>query len=131
MPEFQKPNLYQLQGRHVHVTYSTSGIDGRPHLTYQDAQQTLSFNGDEIRTAESEIGTLVTVSLRRTVDTGNTTFTLIVPTVNLAQGNHHLTIHTRGITTVHRYSPVPAFNQGQAETYSFAALTGTASFVFF
>ena len=62
------PNLYQLQGKNLHVTYSTSGIDGRAHFSYQDTHQSLSFRGDEIRTQETEIGTLVSVTLRRTGD---------------------------------------------------------------
>src|SRR5262245_54302748 len=81
-----RPNLYQLQGEALHVTYATSGIDGLPHFSYQDAHQTLSFKGDEIRVAETEIGMLVTVSIRRTIDSGATSFTLLVPTVNVEQG---------------------------------------------
>src|SRR5262249_4278839 len=65
MPEFVHPNLYQLQGKHLHVSYSTSGFDGRPHFTYQDAHQNLNFAGDDIRTVQTEIGTLVTVTIRR------------------------------------------------------------------
>jgi hypothetical protein len=57
------PNLYQLKGHGLHVTYSTSSIDGRPRLSYQDTHQMHSFVGDEIRTDPSEIGTLVTVTL--------------------------------------------------------------------
>src|SRR3954468_17568425 len=78
-----KPNLYQLQGEALHVTYSTSGIDGKPHFTYQDRHETLNFRGDEIRSAETEIGVLVSVSIRRTIDAGSTSFSLLVPTVNL------------------------------------------------
>src|SRR4051812_40693065 len=32
------PDNYQLSGpHHLHVSYSTNGIDGKPHFTYQDA----------------------------------------------------------------------------------------------
>ena len=68
----QPPNLYQLSGKHLNITYSTSGIDGKPHFSYQDLQQTLNFTGDQIRSVETEIGTLVTVTIRMTVDTGGT-----------------------------------------------------------
>lgn len=124
------PNLYQLQGSHLHVTYATTGIDGKPHVTYQDASQTLSFAGDEIRTLSSEIGDLVSVSIRRTIDAGSTSFTLLVPHVNLGQARS-VHIATEGITTIHRFSVVPAFNQGQTELYTVVALTGTASLVAF
>ena len=40
------PNLYQLSGKHLHVTYTTTGLDGRPTLTYQDAHQGKSFKAD-------------------------------------------------------------------------------------
>jgi hypothetical protein len=67
-------NLYELSGKNIHITYSTSGIDGKPHFSYQDLQQTLSFSGDEIRSAETEIGTLISVTIHMTVDTGGNHF---------------------------------------------------------
>jgi hypothetical protein len=124
------PNLYQVQGRQVHVTYSTTSIDGKPHFTYQDRHQTLTFEGDAIRTLDSEIGALVTVSLVRTVDTGSTSFTLVVPHVNLGQAAQ-VPITTQGITTLHRLSPVPVLNEGQSEISTTVRLTGTASAVNF
>lgn len=125
-----KPNLYNLKGGQIQITYSTSGIDGKPHFNYQDAQQTLSFVGGEIRTTPSELGTLVSVSIRRTVDTGSTSFTLLVPNVNLNQGKT-AQVTTEGITTVHRFSVIPKFNQGQTESYAVTPLTGTARSVAF
>jgi len=130
IPTTKQPNLYQVQGHGLHVTYSTSGIDGKPHFTYQDAHQTLQFSGPQIRTVDTGIGTLVTVTIRMTVDTGSTSFSLMVPTVNLgASSQAH--INTFGVTTTHKFSLVPAFNQGQTELYTVTALSGTASFVVF
>jgi hypothetical protein len=119
-----------LHGRHLQVTYSTSGIDGKPHFSYHDAHQTLSFSGPEIRTLASEIGTLVTVTIRKTIDAGFTSFTLMVPNVNLDATNK-ASIRTFGVTTLHRFSIVPAFNLGQTETYAVIELSGSASFVVF
>lgn len=124
------PNLYQLQGRTIHVSYSTSGIDGQPHFTYQDTTQTLSFRGQDIRVVESDLGQVVSVSLRRTIDSGSTSFSVIIPRVGLVDG-HPANITTQGITTVHRFSVVPLFMRGQLDTYSYARLVGTASFVVF
>lgn len=124
------PDLYQLQGGQIQVSYATSGIDGKPHLTYHDPHQSLSFTGDQIRTVKTEIGTLVTVTIRLTVDSGSTSFSVLIPTVNLGSTTQ-ANISTEGITTVHRFSLVPALNLGQTETYSVVALTGTASFVVF
>ena len=30
------PNHYDLSGKRLHVVYSTAGIDGKPHFSYQD-----------------------------------------------------------------------------------------------
>ncbi|WP_392533257.1 hypothetical protein [Nostoc sp. C117] len=130
------PNLYNLSGRNhagnkIKVTYSTSSITAKPLFSYQDQQQTLNFSGDEIRTAESEIGTLVTVTIQRTVDTGSTTFSLLIPRVNLGQNYKSAPIETKGITTVNRFSVIPAFNLGQTQTYTITPLKGTAQSVAF
>jgi len=124
------PNLYRLHGHNLQVTYSTSGFDGKPHLQYHDASQTLHFSGDQIRTLSTEIGTLVTVTIRLTVDTGSTVFTMLVPPVNLQQGTT-VDITTYGITTVRRFSIVPEFNQGQVDSYTVTELRGTAAHVVF
>jgi hypothetical protein len=124
------PNLFELRSKLLHVTYSTSGIDGKAHFTYQDAHQTLSFRGDEIRSLDTEIGTLVSVFIARTVDRGSTTFSILIPTVNLAS-MLVAPIETRGITTIHKFSMIPAFNSGQTEIYSTVILNGTARAVMF
>ncbi|HSZ29604.1 MAG TPA: hypothetical protein VK784_07595 [Pseudonocardiaceae bacterium] len=124
------PDFYQLQGAQLHITYSTTSFDGKPRFVYQDALRTLTFEGDQIRTVTTEIGMLVTVTTLITIDSGSTTFTLLVPTVNLGLTNQ-APIQTEGITTIHRFSIVPAFNQGQTELYTVTPLTGTASLVVF
>jgi hypothetical protein len=124
------PNLYRLHGHNLQITYSTSGFDGKPHLQYHDPFQTLHFSGDQIRTLSTEIGTLVTVTTRLTVDSGSTTFTLLVPAVNLTESNV-VEITTYGITTLHRFSIVPEFNQGQRESYTTTEMRGTAAYVVF
>ncbi|BDI19899.1 hypothetical protein ANSO36C_57010 [Nostoc cf. commune SO-36] len=123
------PNLYQFKGKNISITYSTTSFIGQPLLTYQDNQQTLSFRGNkEIRSVETEIGTLVTVTIHKTVDTGSTSFTLILPRVKLTPGNE-VKIVTKGITTTN--TVIPKFNQGQTQTYKTIHLTGTAQAVAF
>jgi hypothetical protein len=128
---FRTPNLYSLHGGGLHVSYSTTGIDGKPHFTYQDAQGSTSFSGDEIQVAKTPIGDVVTVFIRRTVDSGSTSFSVLIPTVNLPDPGAPAPIRTEGITTVYRFSVVPALNRGQTEDYSFTKLSGTAEFVEF
>jgi hypothetical protein len=126
------PNLYKLSGGHMHITYSTTDKAGQPHLSYEDGTRTLSFTGNQIREAKTEMGTLVSVTIHMTIDTGSTTFTLLVPTVNLASpSSSPAQVKTYGITTVHKFSVVPAANRGQTELYTITELSGTAALVFF
>ncbi|MDF5706305.1 MAG: hypothetical protein PUP90_01170 [Nostoc sp. S4] len=126
----QTPDLYQLQGQNVNVTYSTTSFDGKPRLSYKDQQRTLEFVGDEIRSQEVEIGTLVTVTLYKTRNNGYVTFSLLLPPVNLGQSNESKIV-TKGITTFN-YSPkIYESKQGQTKFYTIIPLSGTAQFVFF
>jgi hypothetical protein len=119
------PTQYMLHGHGVRVTFSTTSIDGTPRFDYHDSHRTRSFVGDEIRAEQTEIGTLVSVTIDLTVDSGSTTFSLLVPTVNL--GNAVSTpISTIGITTHHKFSLIPSLNLGQTEMYTVTQLTGTA-----
>ncbi|MEH2149232.1 hypothetical protein [Nostoc sp.] len=125
------PNLYQFQGKNVSISYSTTSFIGKPLFTYKDKQQTLNFQGTEqIRSVETEIGTLVTVTICNTVDTGNTSFTLLLPHINLGKSNS-APVETKGITTINRFSAIAKFNQGQRQTYTIIPLTGTAQAVAF
>ena len=126
--QFEEPNLYQLSGKHLNVTYSTTGVDGKPHFTYQDLQQTLNFSGDEIRSDKTEVSTLISVTIRQTVDTGGTTFSVLLPRVNIS-GEQSVPIQTDGITTRHKFSIVPVI--GQLDFYTVTRLTGSAARVFF
>ncbi len=127
---FVSPNLYQLAGGGMHVLYTTSGIDGKPHFTYQDSTQVLNFSGDQIERVESELGSIVSVRTHLTVDAGSTTFSVLIPRVNLVAG-HPTSISTEGITAVHRFSIVPIFNKGQLDTYTVTPLKGVAEHVVF
>ena len=124
------PNLYDLHGHHLHITYSTSGIDGKPRFQYHDQSQTLQVSGDQIRTLDSEIGALVTITLRLTPDLGSTSFTLMVPRVNLGQ-SREAQITTFWVTTLHRVSIAPQLDRGQIEHYTVTDLFGTATLVEF
>ena len=128
---FVQPNLYVLSGGGIHVTYSTDGINGQPHLTYSSFFVSHTFTGNQIQTTQSPLGTLVTVTIQMTVDSGSTTFTLLVPRVNLNAPNESVQITTEGITTHHRFSVIPAALHGQLDTYSVQQLSGSASHVLF
>jgi hypothetical protein len=125
----ESPNLFSLSGGGLTVSLALSGIDGKPHFSYQDAHQSQSFSGDEITLEETTLDTLASVTLVRTVDFGDTTFTLLVPRVNLLGAASHI-IHTVGITTMHR-TTIAGLGHGQLTTYHVTRLYGSAAQVQF
>jgi hypothetical protein len=121
-----QPTLYELSGDGIHVSYATTSFGGKPLFTYHDAFQFKSVAGDAITTLQTDIGTLVTIVIHLTVDRGSTTFSLLLPRVNLPPSNV-MNITAEGITTLQRFSiPAP---QGQTQFYTVHSLQGTASFV--
>jgi hypothetical protein len=125
------PNLYELSGRNLHITYSTTGVGGQPHFSYQDLQQTRSFSGDQIRRVEAEVATIVSVTFAPNVDFGGHTFSVLIPRVNLPAAGLRVNIQTYGITTLHRFATPPLPATGQRDFYTIMRLDGTASQVAF
>lgn len=125
----ESPNLYLLQGDGRTVNLATSGFDGRPHLSYHDSHRSLSFSGDEITFEGTSPGTLVTVILQSIPDLGDTTFTILVPLVNVT-GTPNAFIHTLGITSMHRTTFL-GLGRGQLTSYHVSHLSGSASQVQF
>jgi Bacterial Ig-like domain len=127
------PNQYHLAGCGISVSYFPDGFgpipeDGPDRLFYQDATRHLVFNGSEIRKVDvADLGTILSVTIVRTIDVGSTSFSLILPHVNLPQVPHaSATIDTQAITTVHR-AFATLIGHPQVETYTTVHLTGTAS----
>jgi hypothetical protein len=89
------------------------GINGKRHFTYQDLQQTLNFSGAEIRQADNEIGTLVSVTTRMTVDTGGTTFSILLPRINIPGGTEGTRPYNRN------YNPPPVLDRSGERTARF------------
>jgi hypothetical protein len=125
----KQPTLYELSGYGIHVSYATSSLQGKPQFTYHDASTAKTFSGDQIQTVDTVLGKLVTVVLLQIPDAGTTTFTLLVPTINLPPTNV-ANVSTEGITTLHR-TTIAGPPQGQTETYTVHHLHGTARFVEF
>ena len=87
------------------------------------------FAGSQIRTLNTEFGTLVSVTTQMTVDTGSTSFSVLIPAVTLTSTSDHKTIATEAIIT-HHTGPNSVPITGVHETYQFIPLSGEASFVF-
>jgi hypothetical protein len=127
------PNQYHVYGGGISVAYYPDGfgplIENRGSLIfiYQDAHRSQSFYSNEVRTVKvDDLGIVVSVTLVESVDTGSTTFSLLVPDVQLPDQQTSVFIRTEGITTVHRVF-VALIGHPQGETYTLTALDGTAA----
>lgn len=129
MAQSTPPNLFELKGEGVSVTYSTSSFGGKPQLTYKKGRQSLSFSGDEIRTVDTDLGALVSVTIAKTVDRGFTTFSVVIPGINMA-GARKQAFRTIGITTVHQ-TTIAGPVKGQLESSKVIPLRGSAQQVEF
>jgi len=123
------PNQYHLAGDGLTVSYFPDGFGpvgpgGLARLFYQDTV----FDGDQIRSVEvGDLGTIISVTLKQTVDVGATTFSLVLPVVMLPNDLHaSAPIETNGITTFHR-SFITGIGHAQRETYCVTPLRGTAA----
>ncbi len=124
------PNDYELAGHGTHVTYTTSSINGQPQFHYKDAVYDLNFSGDQIMAMDGNIGIAVTVTLKRSVDADFTTFTLMLPHINLAGSESHFS--ALGILTQHHFlASNPNLITGPHESYHAVTLHGTARSVQF
>ena len=123
-PVFQ-PNEYVLHGGGVSVTYITNGFLGHPTLSYKDAHQALHFKGPEIRVLPTEIGGLVSVTTRMTIDAGSTTFSFLVPVIVLPDQHAEQKFKTAGIRTEHKTALVEP-QTGLREIYEIHEMHGTA-----
>ena len=124
-----QPTLYELSGNGIHVTYATSSLQGQPQFNYHDVFQAENFTANEIQTADTVLGRLVTVFLIQTIDSGSTTFTLLIPSANLPPSKV-ANVTTEGIATLHKFAIVKP-PRGQTELYTVDKLDGMARFVEF
>lgn len=128
------PNQYHVQGGGISVSYYPDGFGppaqnrGRLIFIYQDAHWSQWFDSTGVRAAKvNELGTVVSVTLVESMDTGSTTFSLLVPDMQLPEQHTSVFIHTEGITTVHRVF-AGLVGHPQSQTYTVTALDGTAAF---
>jgi hypothetical protein len=127
--QFGTPDRYDLSGDDITVLYVPSGAGGQAGFTYKDHQRTLTFRGDEIRCVPfPDLGTVVSVTLTMSPDSGSTTFSVLLPQVTLPnQLGASVFVRTEGISTIHPSVPNPELNQGQGDIYTVSCLRGAAS----
>ena len=129
MPNIQ-PNRFVLQSSdgNTKVDYETSTPLGQPilNLTLPPGHPIRHFSGSQIRTVNTEIGTLVSVTTHLTIDTGSTSFSVLIPAISLANVNDHQAFTTDAIITSHS-GPNSVPQTGVHEKYQFIVLNGEAS----
>ncbi|WP_375769280.1 hypothetical protein NR798_47705 [Archangium gephyra] len=122
------PNQFELRGKDVRVSFSSTSITGEPLMQYRDRRRQVSARGDEIRQVDVGIGTLVTIVLQsNAADAGGILFSVLIPNALLTGGDTRVSIRTLGITT--RTPGFIAPSTRQLETYTEVNLTGEGTFV--
>jgi hypothetical protein len=127
--DVREPNLYVLHDYVLQVTLATTSLTGQPQLTYHDAAQARQFTGEEITFEDAVFGRIASVVLTNIPDLGTTTFSLVLPAVNLP-GSGAQPISTIGITAVQR-TTIAGPPPGQSTTLQVTQLSGTADQVIF
>lgn len=118
-----EPTLFELKGHDLNLTYSTTNIAGQPQFQYQGALGSRALSGNEIRTQQSELGTLVSVTLVPTVDATYVTLTVLIPSFNMG-GQNEQSFSTLAIQATH--AGPDTFKIGARESYEVFHVHGTA-----
>lgn len=126
-----QPNRYLLQSADgkTKVDYETSSFIGQPVLNLTQSPGPIRhFSGSQIRTLNTEIGILVSVTTQLTVDAGSTSLSVLIPAITLTSVKDHQAFSTDVVITRHS-GPNSAPLTGVHETYQFIQVSGEASFV--
>ena len=130
MPNIQ-PNRYVLQSQDgfTKVDYETTSLTGHAILNLTQGPGPIRhFSGSQIRSVNTEIGTLVSVTTQMTIDTGSTSFSILIPAITLTNLSAQQAFSTDAIVTSHT-GPNSVPQTGVHEKYQFIAMRGEASFV--
>ncbi len=89
-------NKYVLTGHGIEIDYTIGANPSFPALTFKEGTLVKSFKPAEIQTDQSGLGTLVSVAIRSSIDTGGTRFGFFLPAVQVTMG-HSVSITTIGL----------------------------------
>jgi hypothetical protein len=136
MPVMSAVTEYAFHGDGITASYFPGGaggpiVAGKPEtfFTYHDRDQSKEFGQADLAIQQVEnVGTLVSVTLAEGELSGGpvTTFTVLVPSVGVAQGSPE-SFRTKSITTVQGASYAERQVFPQLQTYKVETLEGTAS----
>jgi len=127
-----QPNKFLLQSSDgkTKVDYETTSLIGQPflNLTQGPGGPIRHFAGSQIRAVNTEIGTLVSVTTQMSIDSGSTSFSVLIPAITLSSVSDHKSFATEAIVTTHS-GPVSVPPTGVHEKYQFIPMKGEAEFV--
>lgn len=128
----QQANLFTLHNATLKVSYSASSLDGKPQLSYQKGAISLNFRGSQVRHKPTEIGILISVTLKTVPDSRTVVFSLLLPLVNVPDDRPSIPVSIKAIETTNRTSIAgPKLVKGQVQTYKVYSLKGSAQSVLF
>ncbi len=90
-------NKYVLSGGGIEIVYTIGANPSFTALTFTEAGSTKDFTPAQITTDQTGLGTLVSVALTLTVDTGGARFGFLLPAVQVSQGQS-IPVTTIGVT---------------------------------
>ena len=128
----EQANLFELHNATLKITYSSSSFDGKPQLNYRKGATSLNFRGSQVRHKPTEIGTLISVTLKSVPDSRTVVLSLLLPQVNTSAGSSGVQVSVKALETTIRTSiGGPNLVKGQVQTYKAYSLKGTAKHVLF
>jgi len=125
------PNRYVMHSHDgkTKVDYETTSFIGPPILNLTQAPGPIRhFSGSQIRAVNTEVGTLFSVTTHMTIDTGSTSFSVLIPAISLSSASDRKAFSTEAIVTAHT-GPNSVPSTGVHETYQFIPLKGEANFI--
>jgi len=79
-------NKFILKHHQIEVDYTIGVTPGLTALTYKDGPNVKTFKTNEITTDQAALGSLVSVLLVRTIDTGGERFGFFLPQLDVPSG---------------------------------------------
>jgi hypothetical protein len=126
-PRILEPNLFELRGYDMQITYATGSQTHK--FSYCDRDQIFEFSGSEIRVEVAGPGRMVTVMLKaNSLYEGNESLSLLLPIVYLPSEVEEIPIKTKAILSK-RISKTAVLIPGQLQTYDTFGLYGMAQWI--
>jgi hypothetical protein len=79
-------NKFVLKHHHIEVDYTIGITPGLPALIYRDGPNVKNFQANEITRNETGLGSLVSVSLVKSIDAGGEQFGFFLPQLDVPSG---------------------------------------------